>query len=98
MNSETPQCGKRTCLLECRVTKNGHKFVMITEKSLGRFSKVMVFHDHIDVFRQALERVSRAELGAGPVCGMGRPTVRRAVSRWTFNCRATAAWDRRSLR
>ena len=61
MSSETLQCGKRTYLLECRVTKNGHKFVMITEKSFGRLSKVMVFHDHFEDFRQALERVSQAE-------------------------------------
>ena len=61
MSTETIQCGKRTYVLECRVTKNGHKFIMITEKSFGRMSKVMVFHDHFETFRAALERVAQAE-------------------------------------
>ncbi len=61
MSTETLQCGKRTYILESRVTKNGHKYVMITEKSSGRISKVMVFHDHYDMFRTALERTMEAE-------------------------------------
>lgn len=61
MSSETLQCGKRTYVFECRVTKNGHKFVMITEKSSGRLSKVMVFHDHFQAFREALDRVAQSE-------------------------------------
>ena len=61
MSTETLQCGKRTYILECRVTKNNHKYVMITEKSFGRMSKVMLFHDHFDAFRAALDRVSQAE-------------------------------------
>jgi hypothetical protein len=61
MSMETIQCGKRMYILECRITKNGHKFVMITEKSFGRLSKVMVFSDHFDMFREALERVAQGE-------------------------------------
>lgn len=61
MSTETIQCGKRTYILESRITKNGHKYLMITEKSFGRMSKVMVFHDHLDSFRSAFERVSQAE-------------------------------------
>jgi hypothetical protein len=37
---------------------------MITEKSSGRLSKVMVFHDHFELFRGALERVMKAEPSA----------------------------------
>ena len=54
MSTETLQCGKRTYVFESRITKNGHTYVMITEKSSGRISKVMVFHDHFDMFRAAL--------------------------------------------
>jgi hypothetical protein len=61
MSTETLSCGKRTYILECRVTKNGHKYIMITEKSFGRMSKVMLFHDHFDEFRSALDRVTQAE-------------------------------------
>lgn len=61
MGVETIQCGKRTYVLECRITKNGHKYLMVTEKSFGRLSKVMIFHDHYEQFRDALDRVSQAE-------------------------------------
>ncbi len=61
MSVETIQCGKRMYVLECRITKNGHKYLMITEKSFGRLSKVMVFHDHYELFREALEKVAQAE-------------------------------------
>ena len=61
MSVETIQCGKRTYIVECRITKNGHKYLMITEKSFGRLSKVMVFHDHYEMFREVLERVVQAE-------------------------------------
>ncbi len=61
MSTETIQCGKRTYLIESRITKNGHKYLMITEKSFGRLSKVMVFHDHYDIFREALEKAMKAE-------------------------------------
>ena len=61
MTTETLQCGKRTYVFESRITKNGHKYVMITEKSSGRISKVMVFHDHYDMFRAALERTMATE-------------------------------------
>ena len=61
MGTETLHCGKRTYLLEARVTKNGHKYMMITEKSSGRMSKVMVFHDHFDTFREAFERIMKTE-------------------------------------
>ena len=70
MSVETIECGKRTYIIECRITKNGHKYLMITEKSFGRLSKVMVFHDHYELFREALEKVSQAEplpAGAQPV-------------------------------
>ena len=67
MSVETLQCGKRTYLIEARITKNGHKYLMITEKSFGRMSKVMVFHDHYETFRAALERAVIAEpLPASP--------------------------------
>ena len=61
MSTETLQCGKRMYLIESRITKNGHKYLMITEKSFGRLSKVMVFHDHYELFREALERAMSAE-------------------------------------
>lgn len=61
MSTETLQCGKRTYILESRVTKNGHRYIMLTEKSFGRMSKVMVFHDHLKEFRQALDRIAEAE-------------------------------------
>jgi hypothetical protein len=61
MSVETIQCGKRVYIIECRITKNGHKYLMITEKSFGRLSKVMVFHDHYDLFREALEKAVQAE-------------------------------------
>lgn len=61
MSTETLECGKRTYILESRITKNGHKYVMLTEKSFGRMSKVMVFQDHMQDFTAALERVSQAE-------------------------------------
>jgi hypothetical protein len=61
MSIENVQCGKRTYTIECRITKNGHKYLMITEKSFGRLSKVMVFHDHYQLFREAMDRVSQAE-------------------------------------
>jgi hypothetical protein len=61
MSVETLVCGKRTYDFESRVTKNGHKFIMIVEKSSGRISKVMVFHDHFELFRAALERIAKAE-------------------------------------
>lgn len=61
MSTETLQCGKRTYILESRVTKNGHRYVMLTEKSFGRMSKVMVFHDHLAEFRAALDRIAEAE-------------------------------------
>lgn len=60
MSSETIQCGKREYTLECQITKNGHRFLMITEKSFGRLSKVMVFHDHYPAFREALDRVCQS--------------------------------------
>jgi hypothetical protein len=61
MSTETLECGKRTYVFESHVTKNGHKYIMLTEKSFGRMSKIMVFHDHLEDFRSALERISRAE-------------------------------------
>jgi hypothetical protein len=61
MSVETIQCGKRTYILECRITKNGHKYIMITEKSFGRLSKVMVFNDHFDIFRESLDRIAQGE-------------------------------------
>jgi hypothetical protein len=61
MSTETLNCGKRTYILESRITKNGHKYMMLTEKSFGRMSKVMVFHDHMQDFLAAVERVSQAE-------------------------------------
>lgn len=61
MSTETLQCGKRVYLFEARVTKNGHKYLMITEKSSGRLSKVMVFHDHYELFLAALDRAMKAE-------------------------------------
>ena len=61
MSTETLNCGKRTYILESRITKNGHKYVMLTVKSFGRMSKVMVFQDHMRDFCSALERVSQAE-------------------------------------
>lgn len=61
MSTETLNCGKRTYILESRITKNGHKYVMLTEKSFGRMSKVMVFQDHMQDFTAALDRVSQAE-------------------------------------
>lgn len=56
MSPLTMQCGKREYVFESRITKNGHRYLMITEKSSGRLSKVMVFHDHFEVFRSAIER------------------------------------------
>jgi hypothetical protein len=68
MSIETIHCGKRTYLVESRITKNGHKYLMITEKSFGRLSKVMVFHDHYEIFRSALDRAMNAEpLPATPI-------------------------------
>ncbi len=61
MNVEPIQCGKRAYIIESRITKNGHKYLMITEKSFGRMSKVMVFHDHYELFRSALERAMESE-------------------------------------
>jgi hypothetical protein len=61
MSIETIQCGKRTYVLESRITKNGHRYLMITEKSFGRMSKVMVFHDHYDEFLVTVKRVMEAE-------------------------------------
>ena len=61
MSTETIQCGKRMYVIESRITKNGHKYMMITEKSFGRLSKVMVFHDHYEIFKTALERVASAK-------------------------------------
>jgi len=61
MNTVTLQCGKREYIFESKVTKNGHRYLMITEKSSGRFSKVIVFHDHYEVFRTALEQTMAAE-------------------------------------
>ncbi|MGQ0644363.1 MAG: hypothetical protein ACT4O3_02605 [Elusimicrobiota bacterium] len=61
MSTETLQCGKREYVLESRVTKNGHRYLMITERSSGRSSKVIVFHDHYETFRGALERTMAAE-------------------------------------
>ncbi len=61
MTTESLQCGKRQYLFESRVTKNGHRYLMITEKSSGRLSKVMVFHDHFEPFRTALEKAMKAE-------------------------------------
>lgn len=60
MTTERLQCGKREYILESRITKNGHRYIMITEKSSGRSSKVIVFHDHYDVFREAIERTMNA--------------------------------------
>jgi hypothetical protein len=71
MSTETLYCGKRVYTFESRITKNGHRYLMITEKSSGRLSKVMVFHDHFEPFRGALERIMSAEPTvaetAGPV-------------------------------
>jgi hypothetical protein len=61
MSSETLTCGKRVYVFECRITKNGHKYVMITEKSSGRMSKIMVFHDHFEPFRGCIEKIMSAE-------------------------------------
>lgn len=61
MSVENIQCGKRAYTIEHRVTKNGNRFLLITEKSFGRLSKVMVFNDHYDLFRQALDRAAQAE-------------------------------------
>lgn len=61
MTTERLQCGKREYILESRITKNGHRYIMITEKSSGRSSKVIVFHDHYEVFREAIERTMVAE-------------------------------------
>lgn len=61
MSTETLQCGKRHYTFESRITKNGHKYLMMTEKSFGRLSKIMVFSDHYDAFRQTLERSMEAE-------------------------------------
>ncbi len=61
MSTERLQCGKREYLLESRITKNGHRYIMMTEKSSGRSSKVIVFHDHFESFRGALERAMAAE-------------------------------------
>ena len=68
MSTEHLQCGKREYVFESRITKNGHKYLMITERSSGRSSKVIVFHDHYDVFLQAIERAMNASpLPATPV-------------------------------
>ncbi|MBI4396399.1 MAG: hypothetical protein HY548_04840 [Elusimicrobia bacterium] len=70
MSTETLQCGKRIYLFESRITKNGHRYLMITEKSFGRLSKVMVFHDHFEMFQAALERTMEAEpVPAGTAAG-----------------------------
>lgn len=63
MSTETVQCGKREYTLECQITKNGHRFLMITERSFGRMSKVMVFQDHYQAFREALDRVCQSAPG-----------------------------------
>jgi hypothetical protein len=63
MSTETIQCGKREYTLECQITKNGHRFLMITERSFGRMSKVMVFQDHYQSFREALDRVCQSAPG-----------------------------------
>ncbi len=70
MSTETVQCGKREYTLECQITKNGHRFLMITERSFGRMSKVMVFQDHYQAFREALDRVClSAPVAAGDADG-----------------------------
>lgn len=61
MSTETLHCGRRTYVIECRITKNGHKYITVAEQSFGRLSKVMVFHDHFDEFFSTLERVSASE-------------------------------------
>jgi len=61
MSSETLECGKRTYLFEAHVTKNGHRYVLVTEKSSGRVSKVMIFHDHFVQFKESLDRIMTAE-------------------------------------
>jgi hypothetical protein len=61
MSMQSLQCGKREYVFESRITKNGHKYMMITEKSSGRFSKIIVFHDHYEAFRLALEQTMDAE-------------------------------------
>jgi hypothetical protein len=61
MSAENIQCGKRNYVFESRITKNGHRYLLITEKSFGRLSKVMIFHDHYEAFRDALERAHKAE-------------------------------------
>jgi hypothetical protein len=61
MSMETVQCGRRTYIVECHITKNGHKFLMVTERSFGRMSKVMVFQDHYDTLREVMDRVSQME-------------------------------------
>jgi hypothetical protein len=71
MGVETIECGKRTYVIECRITKNGHKFLMITEKSFGRLSKVMVFHDHYEMFKEALEKAAQGE----PLPGKAEPAL-----------------------
>lgn len=60
-STQSVRCGKREYLFESRITKNGHKFLMITEKSAGRLSKVLVFHDYYEAFRAALEDGMNAE-------------------------------------
>gem|GEM_PF-2879503 len=60
-SKEILKCGQRTYILESRVTKNGHKYVLITERSFGRSSKIMLFHDHFDEFRASFDRVSQAD-------------------------------------
>ena len=61
MSMETVQCGKRMYVIESRITKNGHTYIMVTEKSFGRLSKVMVFHNHYEIFRAALDRAMAAK-------------------------------------
>jgi hypothetical protein len=61
MSIESFQCGKRQYTFESRITKNGHRYVLLTEKSFGRLSKIMVFHDHYETFRSAMERCMEAE-------------------------------------
>ena len=61
MSTESFQCGKRQYTFESRITKNGHKYLMVTEKRFGSLSKIMVFNDHYETFRQALERSMAAE-------------------------------------
>ncbi len=70
MSTSTLQCGRREYLFESRITKNGHKYLMITERSSGRFSKIIVFHDHFESFRKTLEQTMEAEplpATSGPV-------------------------------